>query len=272
MTRRRLTPDALTAKAARGEKLVCLTAYTAPTTLAADPHCDLLLVGDSLAMVLYGHDTTRAATLELMIAHGAAVARIATQACVIVDMPFGSYEDRDDDALANARRIMAETGAEGVKLEGGHAMQSRIAALVAAQIPVLAHIGLTPQSVEGPDGFKSKGRSEEERAQILADARAVEEAGAFAVVVEAVAEPLARDIAAAIAIPTIGIGASAACAGQILVAEDMLGLLPGRKPKFVRTYADLHAEAGRAVAAYAADVRSGAFPADEQTYRLKAAS
>ncbi len=246
--------------------IVCLTAYTAPITIAADPHCDLLLVGDSVAMVLYGEETTQNADMDMMIRHGKAVAKTAKKAVVIVDMPYGSYEKNKDQALINAQRIMDETNCDGVKLEGGENLADTIAHLIAHDIPVMAHVGLLPQSVHSPEGFRVQGKELNDAKQILADAKAVEAAGAFCVVVEAVPEPLAAAITAHINIPTIGIGASAACDGQILVTEDMLGFGTRKPPKFVKQYMNAHKDMDKAIAAYKKDVQNRAFPAPAHTY------
>lgn len=253
------------------EPLVCLTAYTAPMARILDPHCDLLLVGDSLGMVVYGLPSTLPVTLEMMLAHGAAVVRGGAHALVVVDLPFGSYQESEAQAFRSAARVMAETGCAAVKLEGGVALAPTIAFLTQRGVPVLGHIGLQPQSVHAYGGYAARGRVEVDAERILEDARAVAEAGAFAIVVEGVVEPLARRITEAVTVPTIGIGASAACDGQILVSEDALGLFE-TTPRFVKRYADLAGTIGGAVEAYAAEVRARRFPAPEQTYRLKAAS
>jgi 3-methyl-2-oxobutanoate hydroxymethyltransferase len=252
-----------------GEPVVCLTAYTAPMAALLDEHCDLLLVGDSVGMVLHGLPNTVGVTLEMMILHGQAVMRAARRAMVVVDMPFGSYEGGPETAYANAARVLKETGAQGVKVESGPTVAETIAYLVRRGVPVMGHVGLRPQAILSQGGFRARGRSEEEREAVIAEAEAAAEAGAFAVVVEGVAEDLARDITARLAVPTIGIGASAACDGQVLVVDDMLGLFDWT-PKFVRRYADLRGEVSKAVAAYAADVRSRAFPGPAETYRLGA--
>ena len=249
--------------------MVCLTAYTARIAGLLDSTCDLLLVGDSMGMVIYGMDSTRGVSLDMMINHGQAVMRGSSRACVVIDMPFGTYEDYVEAALTNARRVMEETGASAVKVEGGVSIAPVIEALVGDGIPVVGHVGLMPQSVETADGFRVKGRDDDGRAQIVADAKAVEDAGAFAVVVEGVIEDVAREVTDAIGIPTIGIGASAACDGQILVTEDMLGITGERVPKFVKQYADFSGVAEQAVADYAAEVRSRAFPSEAQLYKLK---
>ncbi|MDB5407547.1 MAG: panB [Rhodospirillales bacterium] len=247
------------------EPIVFLTAYTAPMARFLDPHVDVLLVGDSLGMVLYGLDSTLAVTLDMMIAHGAAVVRGSEHACVIVDMPFGSYQESPAQAFRNAARILAETGCAGVKLEGGAELAETIAFLVGRGIPVCGHIGLLPQSVNAAGGYRTHGRDESEAAGIAADARAVADAGAFAIVIEGTLEPVARAITEEIAVPTIGIGASPACDGQVLVSEDLLGLFADFTPRFVRRYADLGPEISAAAAAYAADVRARRFPGPEHT-------
>jgi 3-methyl-2-oxobutanoate hydroxymethyltransferase len=243
-----------------GTPLVCLTAYTYPVARLLDPHVDLLLVGDSVAMVLHGHETTLGASLEMMIAHGQAVMRGSARACVVVDMPAGSYEDSAAQAVASARRIVGETGCQAVKLEGGVDMALQIAAIVAAGIPVMGHIGLLPQSVEKDGGYKIKGRTDETIAALMADALAVEKAGAFSVVIEGTIEAVAADISHRIAIPTIGIGASGDCDGQILVIDDMVGLTVDRVPKFVKEYADLRSVIAQAAEQYASEVRNRTFP------------
>lgn len=248
------------------QKIVSLTAYTTPMARMLDPHCDLLLVGDSLGMVLYGMETTVSVTLDMMIAHGQAVMRGAAQACVIVDMPFGSYQESKEQAYRNAVRILQETGCDGIKLEGGAEMAETIRFLSTRGVPVLAHVGLMPQMVNTSGGFRALGHSDEEAAKIAADAAAVAQAGAFAVVIEGTVEPVAREISQSLAIPTIGIGASAACDGQVLVCDDMLGLFDAFKPRFVKRYAELGALVSQAAADYARDVREGSFPAEEHTF------
>jgi 3-methyl-2-oxobutanoate hydroxymethyltransferase len=249
--------------------IVCLTAYTAPVAEILDEHCDLLLVGDSVGMVVHGLPNTVGVTLEMMILHGQAVMRGSKKAMVVVDMPFGSYEGSPEVAYANAARVMKETGAQAVKIEAGELIAGTIEYLVKRGIPVMGHVGLRPQSVLVDGGFKAKGKSGDERRRILEDARASAEAGAFAVVVEGVAEGLAREITEAIPAPTIGIGASAGCDGQVLVTDDMLGLFEWT-PKFVRRYADLKNEISRAAAAYAEDVRARRFPGPAEIYFAKA--
>ena len=249
--------------------IVCLTAYTAPMAEILDDHCDLMLVGDSVGMVVHGLPNTVGVTLEMMILHGQAVMRAAKRAMVVVDMPFGSYEASPEAAYANAARIMKETGAQAVKVESGPTVVATIEYMVKRGIPVMGHVGLRPQAVLVDGGFKAKGRSNEERSRILEEARGASEAGAFAVVVEGVAEGLAREITETIEAPTIGIGASAGCDGQILVTDDMLGLFDWT-PKFVRRYGDLRGEIGKAVAAYADDVRNRRFPGPAEIYFAKA--
>jgi 3-methyl-2-oxobutanoate hydroxymethyltransferase len=251
-----------------GEPIVSLTSYHAHTARLLDRHCDLILVGDSLGMVMHGLETTVPVTLDMMILQGLAVMRGSKRALVVVDMPFGSYEASKEQAFMSAARVMKETGCGAIKLEGGRRMAETIAFLVERGIPVMGHIGLTPQSINTIGSFRAQGRSEDDWGPIEEDARAVTKAGAFSVVIEAVAEPLARRITAAVEIPTIGIGGSVACDGQILVLEDMLGLSP-RVPKFVKRYAELGPSIEAAVAAYAADVRARTFPAPEHVYPLR---
>ena len=251
-----------------GEPLVCLTAYDAPTARLLDEHCDLILVGDSVGMVVHGLDATVGVTLEMMILHGQAVMRGSSRALVAVDMPFGSYEASPAQAFANASRIMKETGCQAVKLESGSYAAETIAFLNARGVPVIGHVGVRPQAVHAQGGTRAQGRTGAERKAVLADARAADEAGAFAIVIEAVAEDLAREVTAAVACPTIGIGASAACDGQILVTHDLLGLFDWT-PRFVRRYADLSSVIEQAVQAYRDDVRARRFPGDAEVYRLK---
>ncbi|HST92376.1 MAG TPA: 3-methyl-2-oxobutanoate hydroxymethyltransferase [Brevundimonas sp.] len=250
------------------EPLVCLTAYDAPTAALLDEHCDLLLVGDSVGMVVHGLPNTVGVTLEMMILHGQAVMRGARRAMVVIDMPFGSYEAGKEQAYENCARVMKETGAQGVKLESGPTVPQTIDYLVQRGIPVMGHVGLRPQAVLTDGAFKAKGRTDDERLRVMAEAEATADAGAFSIVIEGVAEQLARDITAAVDKPTIGIGASSACDGQILVTHDMLGLFDWT-PKFVRRYGDMKGEIDRAVAAYAADVRARRFPAEVETYFSK---
>ena len=250
-----------------GKPIVSLTSYHAHTARLLDRYCDFLLVGDSLGMVMHGLGSTVPVTLDMMILQGHAVMRGSKRALVVVDMPFGSYEGSREQAFASAVRIMKETGCGGVKLEGGVRMAETIAFLTQRGIPVMGHVGLTPQAINALGSFRAQGRREEEWGAIEADAKAVSDAGAFAIVLEAMAEPLAVRITGSVAAPTIGIGASAACDGQILVLEDMLGLSP-RVPKFVKRYAELGGAIEDAVATYAREVRSRAFPAEANVYQL----
>jgi 3-methyl-2-oxobutanoate hydroxymethyltransferase len=251
------------------EPVVMLTAYTAPMANIFDPHVDVLLVGDSLGMVVYGMDSTLPVTLDMMIAHGAAVVRGSRQAMVVVDLPFGSYQESPAQAFASAARVMAETGAAAVKLEGGVEMAETVAFLVKRGVPVVGHVGLTPQHVNALGGFRSQGRTEAEADKIRADAQAISEAGAFAIVIEGTVEPLAREITNQISAVTIGIGASPACDGQVLVSEDILGIFTDFKPKFVKRYASLADDISDAVQTYAAEVRSRAFPTQEYCFGAK---
>jgi 3-methyl-2-oxobutanoate hydroxymethyltransferase len=252
------------------QPVVVLTCYHAHTARLLDQHVDVMLVGDSLGMVMHGLETTVGVTLDMMITHAKAVMRGSSRALVVVDMPFGSYEESPQIAFRNAARVLQETGATAIKLEGGARMSETIAYLTQRGVPVMAHIGLTPQSVNVTGGFKTVGRTEADWPAIIADAHAVADAGAFSVVLEGMAEPLAARITAEIAIPTIGIGASSACDGQVLVLEDMLGLNPN-PPKFVRQYAQLGPAIETAVRAYAADVRDRSFPGAENVYPMKKA-
>jgi len=261
-------PDDIRA-AKGGTPLVSLTAYTTPMAQMMDAHCDFVLVGDSVGMVLHGLPSTLGVTIEMMILHGQAVGRGLTAAMMVIDMPFGSYEEGPQQAFRNAARLMSETGAGAVKLEGGVEMADTIAFLVKRGIPVMAHIGLTPQSINTLGGYKVQGRGEA-RDAMLADAAAVAEAGAFAVVLEKVPESLADAVTAAVPIPTIGIGASAGCDGQILVVDDMLGLFTAFKAKFVKRYAHLGDDGEAAIAAYATEVRNRTFPAAEHVFADKA--
>src|SRR3974390_1000233 len=264
---RRITAPDIRAKKG-GEPIVSLTSYHAHTARIADAHCDLILVGDSLGMVMHGLETTIPVTLEMMILQGLAVMRGSKRALVVVDMPFGSYEASKEQAFASAVRVLKETGCGALKLEGGKRMAETIAFLVERGVPVMGHVGLTPQSINVLGSFKAQGREEADWARIEQDAIAVAEAGAFSLVIEAVAEPLARKLTETVRIPTIGIGASAACDGQILVLEDMLGLSP-RVPKFVKRYSDIGPGIEKAVADYAAEVRARAFPGPAHVYAMK---
>ena len=250
--------------------VVCLTCYHAHTARLLDEHVDLMLVGDSLGMVMHGLETTVGVTLDMMITHAKAVMRGSKRALVVVDLPFGSYEESPAVAFRNAARVLQETGATAVKLEGGARMAETIQYLTQRGIPVMAHIGLTPQMTQVMGGFKTQGRTQAEWPAIEADATAVSEAGAFSVVLEGMAEPLAAKITREVPIPTIGIGASAECDGQILVMEDMLGLNPS-PPRFVREYASLGRDIEAAVKTYASDVRARRFPGAENVYAMKKA-
>jgi 3-methyl-2-oxobutanoate hydroxymethyltransferase len=264
--KRTSAPDILARK--NTDPIVMLTSYDACTAALVDRHCDAILVGDSLGNVVHGLETTLPVTLEMMILHGCAVMRGSQRALVVVDMPFGAYEGSKEQAFQSAARIVKETGCGAVKLEGGVRIAETIAFLAGRGIPVMAHIGLTPQSINTLGSFRAQGREEATWDSIENDARAVEQAGAFSVVIEAVAEPLARKITQAAIIPTIGIGASPACDGQVLVLDDMLGM-SSRAPKFVRRYADLRPVADAAIESYARDVRSRAFPGPEHLYGMK---
>ena len=259
-----LTPQTIAARKG-GVPIVSLTAYTTPVARLVDPHCDFVLVGDSLGMVLHGLPSTIGVTLDMMIMHGKAVRRGVEKALLVIDMPFGSYEESPEQAFRNAARLVMETGCGAVKLEGGEAMAETIRFLVARGIPVMAHVGLTPQAVNAFGGYPVQGRGAAGD-RISRDAAAVSEAGAFAVVLEKIPEALAARITGEIPIPTIGIGASPACDGQILVVDDMLGLFTDFRPKFVRRYAELGHAASAAIAAYADDVRARKFPAMEHTF------
>ncbi|MBN36686.1 MAG: 3-methyl-2-oxobutanoate hydroxymethyltransferase [Rhodospirillaceae bacterium] len=253
-----------------GEPIVGLTAYTAPTARCLDRHIDFMLVGDSLAMVLYGMETTRTIDLDTMIRHGYAVSQAASNTLVVVDMPFGTYEHNRRIALENARRVMDETGCDAIKMEGGAELAGTVTAAVDLGIPVMGHIGLMPQRVKSAGQFKSKGHSDVARRRILKDALAIAEAGAFAIVIEGVVETVAAEITKATPVSTIGIGASAACDGQILVTEDMTGMFDTFKPKFVKRYAELGRLMEEAVIAYASDVRARRFPGPEHTFKKRA--
>jgi 3-methyl-2-oxobutanoate hydroxymethyltransferase len=251
-----------------GEPIVCLTSYHAHTARLVDKYCDIILVGDSLGMVMHGFETTVPVTLDMMILQGHAVMRGSRHSLVVIDMPFGSYEQSKEQAFASCARVLKETGCGAIKLEGGRHMAETIAFLVQRGVPVMGHVGLTPQSINTIGSFRAQGRDEADWDRIEADAKAVADAGAFALVIEAVAEPLGRKITGQVPIPTIGIGASPACDGQILVLEDMLGLSP-RVPRFVRRYGELGPGIEAAISAYAQDVRSRAFPGPEHVYPMR---
>ena len=259
-------PDIMARKG--GAPIVCLTSYHAHTARILDQHCDVILVGDSLGMVMHGLETTVPVTLDMMILQGHAVMRGSKRALVVVDMPFGSYEASKEQAFMNAARVLKETGCGAIKMEGGKRMAETIAFLVERGVPVMGHVGLTPQSINVIGSFRAQGREESGWGRFEEDALAVAEAGAFAMVIEAVAEPLARKLTETVRIPTIGIGASPACDGQVLVLEDMLGLSP-RVPKFVKRYGDLGPGIEKAVADYAAEVRARTFPGPAHVYAMK---
>ena len=264
---KRLTVPAIR-KRKSGEPLVMLTAYTVRTAQLLDPHCDLLLVGDSLGQVVYGLPSTVPVTLDMMAAHGAAVVRGSYHAVVVIDMPFGSYEVSPEKAFENAAWLLKQTGAAAVKMEGGTAMAPTVRFLTERGIPVMGHVGLTPQAVNTLGGYGARGRSEAEAKKIVEDATAIAEAGAFSLVIEGVVEPIAIDITRTVACPTIGIGASAQCDGQVLVAEDMLGLFD-RVPRFVKRFDDLAGRISAAAETYAGEVRARTFPGAEQIYAPK---
>lgn len=264
---RRLTAPDIRARKG-GDPVVCLTSYHAHTARIVDAYCDVILVGDSLGMVMHGLETTVPVTLDMMILQARAVMRGSRHALVVVDMPFGSYEASKEQAFKSAARVMKETGCGAVKLEGGRRMAETIAFLVERGVPVMGHVGLTPQAINTIGSFRAQGRDPSDWAPIEADARAVADAGAFAVVLEAIAEPLGRRITEEIMIPTIGIGASVACDGQVLVLEDMLGL-SSRVPKFVKRFGDLGPAIERAVKGYAQEVRARRFPGPEHVYPMR---
>ena len=268
---RRMTVPAIQRRKFEGETdepLVMLTAYTARQAQLLDAHCDMLLVGDSLGQVIYGLSSTIPVSLDMMCAHGAAVVRGSFHSLVIVDMPFGSYEESPAQAFASASRLLKETGCAAVKLEGGKAMAETISFLTQRGIPVMAHVGLTPQAVNALGGYAARGRSQEEHDKIIGDGQAVADAGAFALVIEGVLEPIAVALTKTLDIPTIGIGASAHCDGQVLVTEDMLGMFE-RVPRFVKRYADIATLISETAASYAQDVRTRAFPTSDQLYQPK---
>jgi len=249
--------------------IVCLTAYTTPMARLMDAHVDIMLVGDSLGMVLYGMETTLGVTVDMMVNHGQAVMRGAERACVVVDLPFGSYQESPAVAYRTAARILAETGCDAVKLEGGVEMAETIAYLTGRGVPVMGHVGLKPQSVRVMGGFAVQGKDEAAAQRVTEDARAVAGAGAFALVIEGTWEPVARAITAAVPVPTIGIGASPACDGQVLVSDDILGLFGDFTPKFVKRYAELAPDMEEAIKAYADEVRARAFPGEEHCFGAK---
>ena len=250
------------------EPLVMLTAYTARQAQLLDEHCDLILCGDSLGQVIYGLPSSLQVTLEMMIAHGAAVVRGSYHAAVVIDLPFGSYEASPEQAFNSAARVLADTGASAVKLEGGAAMAETVAFLTQRGIPVMGHVGLTPQAVNVLGGYNARGRSDAEANKIVGDAQALDAAGAFAIVIEGVVEPIAIAATKAVTCPTIGIGASAQCDGQVLVTEDMMGMFE-RVPRFVKLYGTMAETIAAAAAKYASEVRARSFPSIEQTYQPK---
>jgi len=252
-----------------GAPIVGLTAYTAPIAQLLDPHVDFLLVGDSVGMVVYGFDSTLPVTVEMMIAHGAAVMRASSQALVVVDLPFGDYQESREQAFRTAARIMAETGCGAVKLEGGAEMADTVRFLTERGVPVMGHVGLMPQSVNAAGGFKVQGRGQQQAQRVSGDAAAIADAGAFSLVIEGTIEPVARAITEAVPVPTIGIGASPMCDGQILVTDDVLGLFTQFKPRFVRRYAELAPLIAKAAEEYAADVRARRFPGPEHCFGIK---
>ncbi|MDL2352439.1 MAG: 3-methyl-2-oxobutanoate hydroxymethyltransferase, partial [Pseudomonadota bacterium] len=268
---RRVTIPAIRQRKVDGvtaEPLVMLTAYTARQAQLLDEHCDLILCGDSLGQVIYGLPSSLQVTLDMMIAHGAAVVRGSYHAAVVVDLPFGSYEASPEQAFASASKLLAETGASSVKLEGGAEMAATVAFLNQRGIPVMGHVGLTPQAVNVLGGYNARGRSDVEAKKIVSDALALADAGAFAIVIEGVVEPIAIEVTKAVACPTIGIGASAQCDGQVLVTEDMMGMFE-RVPRFVKRYGEMAELISEAVTLYAAEVRARSFPGTEQTYQPK---
>ena len=269
-TTRRITAPEITARKG-GEPIVCLTAYDAPTAAILDEHCDLILVGDSVGMVVHGLPSTVGVTLDMMILHGQAVMRGSQRALVVVDLPFGAYEDSPETAFRSASRVMMETGCQAIKIESGSYAADTIRYLVERGIPVMSHVGLRPQSMHVLGGFRARGRTQSVADEIVANAKACAEAGSFAIVVEGVAEELARTVTDAVDIPTIGIGASAHCDGQILVTPDMLGQFD-RVPKFVKKFADQKGETDKAVKAYADAVKARTFPGEKQVYGFKPGS
>ena len=268
---RRVTIPAIRQRKVGGvtaEPVVMLTAYTARQAQLLDEHCDLILCGDSLGQVIYGLPSSLQVTLDMMIAHGAAVVRGSYHAAVVIDLPFGTYEASPQQAFASASRVLAETGASSVKLEGGAAMAETVAFLTQRGIPVMGHVGLTPQAVNVLGGYNARGRNDTEAKKIVTDAQALADAGAYAIVIEGVVEPIAVEVTRAVACPVIGIGASAKCDGQVLVTEDMMGMFE-RVPRFVKRYAEMAESISQAAAQYAAEVRARSFPGLDQTYQPK---
>ena len=255
-----------------GEPIAVLTAYTAPIARLVDPHVDAILVGDSLGMVIYGMTSTLGVTLDMMIAHGKAVVNASTHAAVVVDLPFGTYQASPEQAFTSAARLMIETGCDAVKLEGGTEMAETVAFLTARGIPVMGHVGLIPQSIHILGGYKARGREPEEAQRLVRGAKAIAQAGAFAIVIEGTIDPVSRDITEAVPVPTIGIGASAACDGQVLVIDDVLGMMGDFKPKLARRYVDLGSQISEAAKNYAADVKAHRFPGPENVYGIPKSS
>ena len=255
-----------------GEPIAVLTAYTAPIARLVDPHVDMILVGDSLGMVIYGMTSTLPVTLDMMVAHGKAVVNASAHAAVVVDLPFGSYQMSPQQAFASAVRLMVETGCDAVKLEGGVEMAETVAFLTARGIPVMGHVGLVPQSIHMLGGYKARGRNPKEAERILEGAMAIAEAGAFAIVIEGTIDPVSRAITEAVPCPTIGIGASAGCDGQVLVIDDVLGMMGDFKPKLARRYVDLGSQIAEAARAYTADVKAHRFPGPENVYGISKSS
>jgi 3-methyl-2-oxobutanoate hydroxymethyltransferase len=255
-----------------GEPIAILTAYTAPIARLVDPHVDVILVGDSLGMVIYGMTSTLGVTLDMMINHGKAVVNATAHAAVVVDLPFGFYQASPEQAFTSAARVMVETGCDAVKLEGGAEMAETVAFLVARGIPVMGHVGLIPQSVHVLGGYRARGREPAEALRLVRGAKAIAEAGAFAIVIEGTIDPVSRDITAAVPVPTIGIGASAACDGQVLVIDDVLGMMGDFKPKLARRYVDLGSQISEAAKNYAADVKAHRFPGPENVYGISKSS
>jgi 3-methyl-2-oxobutanoate hydroxymethyltransferase len=251
-----------------GEPIAVLTAYTAPVARLVDPHVDMILVGDSLGMVIYGMTSTLSVTLDMMLAHGKAAVSASSHAAVVVDLPFGSYQASPRQAFTSAARVMAETGCDAVKMEGGIEMAETVAFLVARGIPVMGHVGLVPQSVNVLGGYKARGRDPKEAERILEGAMAIAEAGAFSIVIEGTIDPVSRAITAAVPCPTIGIGASAGCDGQVLVIDDVLGMMGDFKPKLARRYVDLGSQIAEAARSYSADVKAHRFPGPENVYGI----
>ena len=267
-SKRRLAPADIAAL--KGDRpIVSLTAYTTPIAKLLDPHVDFMLVGDSLGMVLYGLESTVGVTMDMMIAHGQAVMRGSDRACVVVDMPFGAYQESKELAFRSAARILKETGCSAVKLEGGAEMAETVDFLTQRGIPVLGHVGLMPQLINTTGGYRSLGRHEKEVEKIRRDAKAIDDAGAFAIVIEGTVEPVARAITSEVRAPTIGIGASPECDGQVLVVDDVLGIFTDFKPRFVKQFANLAPVISEAFAAYAEEVKARTFPGPEHTFQIK---